>query len=210
MKRSLALVPLAVLVLGVSRGAAQTEPMPTAPPVLPGATEPAPAPSTAPVSATATAPATPRAPATAPARSAPSPQFFRLAVQTESAFGVDPGPFYNHLLGARLDRCVTEKTCFGGYVGYANLKGQAGRTNNVLMYALLEHRLPLGASWFIPLRVATGYLPKNGPFSRISAGLGVRSANIEATFELVAPTLWVSGDEPVVSLDLAAEVALRF
>jgi hypothetical protein len=53
-------------------------------------------------------------------------------------------------------------------------------------------------------------MPANGPFARISAGLGLRTGNIDVTFDLVTPTLWVAGSEPVVSMDLAAEVAFRF
>jgi hypothetical protein len=79
----------------------------------------------------------------------------------------------------------------------------------VLVYALVEHRRPLGTAWFIPLRAATGYLPKNGPFARLSVGLGVRSGNVDFTFELLAPTLWVTRDEPVLSMDLAAEIAVH-
>jgi hypothetical protein len=59
------------------------------------------------------------------------------------------------------------------------------------------------------MRVATGYLPKNGPFARLSAGLGARSGNVDFTFELVAPTLWVTKNEPVLSMDFAAEIAVH-
>jgi hypothetical protein len=125
------------------------------------------------------------------------------------ALGVTPGPFDNQVIGARLDRCFTWNTCLGGYLGYANLRGQSGRANDVLAYAMLEHRRPVGSAWFIPIRAATGYLPKNGPFARVSLGVGVRSGNVDFTFELVAPTLWVTGNEPVLSMDLAAEMAVH-
>jgi len=134
---------------------------------------------------------------------------FRAAIQTEGAVGVS-GPFYNQLVGARLDRCFTRTTCLGGYVAYANLKGQSGRANNVLLAAVAEHRLWLGSTWYIPLRAAAGYLPKNGPFARISAGLGVEVGNVDVSVDLLAPALWVTGDEPVLSMDFAAEVAVRF
>ena len=167
------------------------------------------APAPAPPTPTPTPTPTPPSPSTStPPPPPPSPQFSRLALQTEGAIGV-PGPFYNQLVGGRLDRCFTWNTCLGGYVGYADLKGQAGRASEVLVYALLEHRRPLGTGWFVPLRAATGYLPKNGPFAQLSAGLGVQSGNVDFTFELLAPTLWVSGNEPVLSMDLAVEVALH-
>jgi hypothetical protein len=132
-------------------------------------------------------------------------------LQTEGAIGVS-GPFYNQLLGARLDRCFSSTTCAGIYAGYANLKGQSGRANNVLFYAQGEHAFRLGShqTWYLPLRVATGYLPRNGPFARLSAGIAARTGNIDVTLDLLAPALWVTGNEPVLSLDWAAEIAFRF
>ncbi len=132
-----------------------------------------------------------------------------MALQTEAAFGVS-GSFYNQLVGVRYDRCPALHTCFGGYVAYANLKGQSGRASNVLVYAMVEHRLPLGEVWKVPLRVAAGYLPKNGPFLRLSAGLTVPVGKVDLTFDLLAPTVWVTRNDPVVSMDVAAEAAWRF
>ncbi len=82
--------------------------------------------------------------------------------------------------------------------------------SNVLSYAMVEHRRPLGNVWRIPLRAAAGYLPSNGPFARLSAGLAIESGNIDVTFDLIAPALWVTKNEPVLSMDLGAEVAIRF
>ena len=65
----------------------------------------------------------------------------RFAVQTEAAIGVYPGDFYNHLAGVRLDLVFSPHVSFGGYVGYANLKGKDGRANNVLPYAQVEYML---------------------------------------------------------------------
>jgi hypothetical protein len=157
----------------------------------------------APASAQEPAPAPAPAPASAPASA------FRIAIQTEGAVGVS-GSFYNQLVGARLDRCFTSATCLGGYVAYANLKGQSGRANNVLFAAAVEHRLWLGAGWYIPLRASVGYLPDNGPFARLSAGVGVEVGKVDVTLDLLAPALWVTGDDPVFSMDFAAEVAVRF
>jgi hypothetical protein len=173
-------------------------PSPPASTITTTTTTATPAPAAPPVSAPASVPEVARPPAGA----------FRLAIQTEGAIGVS-GPFYNQLVGARLDRCFAPATCLGGYIAYANLKGQSGRASNVLLYAMVEHRRRAGL-FFIPLRVATGYLPHNGPIARASAGIGIESGNIDVTFDLLAPTLWVTGNEPVVSMDLAAEVAVRF
>jgi hypothetical protein len=173
----------------------------------------APAPAPAPASASAPTPTptpTPTpAPAPAPASTpAPTP-FNRLALQTEGALGVS-GSFYNQLVGARFDHCFTQSTCLGGYAAYADLKGQSGRANNVLLYAMVEHRRPLGALWHIPFRAAAGYLPNNGPFARLSAGLSVAIGNFDLTFDLLAPTLWVTRNDPVLSMDLGVEVDVRF
>jgi hypothetical protein len=153
---------------------------------------------------------------TAPARQ-PSPESsrygkWRIALQTEAAFGIGGNEFYNHLAGARLDHRFTRRVALGGYVGYANLKGKEGRAHNVLSYALVEYRIPFGDGTFgVPLRYGVGYLPKNGPFMRTSAGLGLAaSERVGLVLEPLAPTFWITHDQAVVSLDVAAEVALTF
>ena len=130
---------------------------------------------------------------------------WRIAFQTEGAFGVT-GPFYNHLAGARLDRCFSALVCFGGYVGYVNLKGKDGRVSNVLSFVQLEARPSLGKSFFLPFRFGAGYLPKNGPTMRGAIGLGYRIGNVDLTLE-VAPSYWLTKDLPVLSVDPAIELA---
>ena len=177
-----------------------------------------PAPAPAPTPAPAFVPAPPPAPpvATAPDRQPPpeSSRYgkWRVALQTEAAFGIGGNDFYNHLAGARLDHRFTRRAALGAYVGYANLKGKEGRAHNVLSYALVEYRIPIGSGTFgVPLRYGIGYLPKNGPFMRTSAGIGLAaSEQIDLVLDLLAPTVWLTHDEAVVSLDLAAEVALSF
>lgn len=135
---------------------------------------------------------------------------YRLAVQTEGAIGLTTPSFYNHLLGARLDYVFPEDLSLGGYLGYANLKGKNGRTSNVLPYLMLEYRLhPSRSSRLrIPLRFESGYLPKNGPFLRLSAGVAVPiGETTRLGFDLLAPTFWIVKNRTVVSLDLAAEVS---
>jgi hypothetical protein len=216
--RSVALLAFAMpLVLGPLAGA-QTEALPSLPPPDASTSTPTPAPTPTPPATPTSAPTptpTPTPPAIATptptliATPAPTPGFYRLAFQTESAVGT-PGPFFNQLLGIRFDRCFTWNTCLGAYVGYANLKGQSGRANDGLGYVMVEHRLSLSRTWYLPLRLATGYLPMNGPYTRVSAGLGATSGKLDFVFELLAPTLWVSGNEPVLSMDFAAEVAVHW
>ena len=73
-------------------------------------------------------PAAPDAPADAPRRCRP-----------RRAIGVYPGDFYNQLVGGRVDLVFSPHVSFGGYLGYANLKGKDGRASNLLAYAQVEY-----------------------------------------------------------------------
>jgi hypothetical protein len=159
-------------------------------------------------------PAPPPAPVTPVPVAAPPPaqpafeQSFRFAIQTEAAFGVATGSFYNHLAGARLDRRFSEEFSLGAYLAYANLKGKEGRAHNVLPAFLLEYRAALSDDWALPFRFAPGYLPKNGPTLRLSAGISFEAADgVELVLEPLTPMVWLTGDQAVLSLNVAAEVA---
>ncbi len=140
---------------------------------------------------------------------APLAHPWRLAVQTESAFGVSGDAyFYNHLAGARLDHRFSETVSLGCYLGYVNLRGKQGRASNLLPYLMLEARPKLGGDFGLPLRWAPGYLPKNGPFMRFSAGVSLAASDsVDIVADLLAPTLWLTHDETVVSMDVALELA---
>jgi hypothetical protein len=133
--------------------------------------------------------------------------------QTEPAFGVSQGFFYNHLVGARLDYLFTERVSLGPYIGYANLKGpDGGRTNNVLVYLQFEYAHPLSDSGDLSLlfHFGSGYLPKNGPFERVAVGFGYSvSKDLRISLDLFAPAFWVVRDATSISLDMALEVAYR-
>ncbi len=135
---------------------------------------------------------------------------FRLALQTEGAFGLTRPSFYNHLLGGRLDYVFTQDVSLGGYLAYANLKGKDGRASNVLPYAMLEYRVRGSRSsrLRIPFRFATGYLPRNGPFLRLSGGLSFPVGKTTILgLDLLAPTWWIAQNRTVVSLDLGVELS---
>ena len=135
----------------------------------------------------------------------------RLALQTEGAVGVFPGDFYNHLVGVRLDLVVSPHVSFGGYLGYANLKGKDGRAHDVLPYAQVEYLIGPPGGVRIPLRFASGYLPRNGPVARLATGFAFAvTPTVDLVTELLAPMIWVTGDQMVLSMDLAAEIAWRF
>ena len=151
-------------------------------PAAPAAPPPSPLPAPEPI----------KTPEPAPDQSAATRRYgkWRLALQTEGAIGIGGNEFYNHLAGARFDHRFTRRVALGAYLGYANLKGKEGRAHNALAYGQVEYRIPLGGGPLaIPLRYGIGYLPKNGPFMRTSAGLGFSvSDNIDIVLELVAPT----------------------
>jgi hypothetical protein len=112
------------------------------------------------------------------------------------------------LVGARADRRFTPDVALGLGIAYANLKGKDGRAHNVLPWAMFEYRIDLGSGWAIPIRYATGYLPKNGPVVRGSAGAAVAlSDSVDLSADLLAPTVWIVNERAVVSLDFAAELA---
>ncbi len=137
---------------------------------------------------------------------------FDLALSTEAAIGTGSDRFYNHLVGARLDLRITTEIMLGVYAGYANLRGRDGRAQNMLFYLQAEDRIRLGEStdWTIPLRFSLGYLPFNGPFVRISAGLNVPvSERVELGIDLLAPTFWVIPGGVAVSVDVGLEVIYR-
>jgi hypothetical protein len=136
---------------------------------------------------------------------------FRLAVQTEAAAGVATGAFYNQLVGVRLDIEFSPHVAFGGYLGYVNLKGKDGRASDVLPYAQVEYRTGApGDPVRIPLRFASGYLPHNGPVARLAAGLAFSlTPRVDLVTELLAPMLWVTNDQVLLSMNFSLELAFR-
>jgi hypothetical protein len=138
----------------------------------------------------------------------PGPSFpLRLAVQTEGAIGAYPGSFYNQLAGARLDVQFSPHVSLGGYVGYANLKGKGGRAHDGLAYAQVEYMFGApGAAVRVPIRFGSGYLPGNGPVVRMAAGLAFAlGPKTSLVTELLAPMLWLTGNEMVLSMNLSLE-----
>jgi hypothetical protein len=171
---------------------------------------PAPAPN-APTTAT---PGPTAATATTTTAALPAPPAhlpMRFALQTEAAIGVYPGDFYNHLLGGRLDLVFSPHVSFGGYLGYANLKGKEGRASNLLAYAQVEYLAGPPNHVRIPFRFASGYLPRNGPVMRLSTGFAFPlTPTIDLFTEVLAPMIWLTSDQMVLSMDLAAELVFRF
>jgi hypothetical protein len=134
----------------------------------------------------------------------------RFAAQIEPAFGVAGGSFYNQLAGARVDYRFTKEIALGGYIGYANLKGKDGRAHALLPYLNVEYRPRLTASsaFGLPLGLGTGYLPNNGPFLRLYAGVSYAlGPQTDIALAFFTPTFWVVHDRTVVSLGAALEIS---
>jgi hypothetical protein len=180
---TLRLVPLVLIVVAPTFARAQTLP------------PPAPAPTVA------TQPTTPTAASTIP---------LRLAAQVEVASGVATGSFHNQLVGGRLDGRFSPHLSLGGYLAFASLKGKDGRTRAALTYAELEYLAGAPSSWLrFPFRFATGYLAENGPVVRASTGL---SFAVGRTVDLVtelAPMVWITNNQTLLSVNLALELAFR-
>jgi hypothetical protein len=136
----------------------------------------------------------------------------RLALQTEGAIGVYPGDFYNHLVGVRLDLVFSPHVSFGGYFAYANLKGKDGRAHDVLPYMQVEYMAGTpGSGVRIPIRFASGYLPRNGPVARLATGFAFAlTPTLDIVTELLAPMIWVTRDQMVLSMNVSAELLYRF
>jgi hypothetical protein len=126
----------------------------------------------------------------------------RVVPFATSAFGVTHGRFFNQLIGARYDYRFSSRLAFGSNLSYANLRGKSGRVHNVLPEAALDYRVPYTPGFGFSLRFAAGFLPKNGPTLRPSAGFYVavgRSIQLELTpFE---PMIWVTKEQPELSLN---------
>lgn len=125
--------------------------------------------------------------------------------------GITPGPFYNHLVGLRFDYAFTPSFSLGPYLAYANLKGpDGGRASNGLFLMTLTYRAAPkpGSALGVPLRFSSGYLPKNGPVMRASAGLSVAIGDrAELALDLLAPTVWIVRGQGALSLDPALELS---
>jgi len=136
---------------------------------------------------------------------------WNLAFQTEAAFGLGDNSFYNHLVGARMDYKLSRDVLTGLYLGYANLKGRTGRIGNALVYAQLEDRVRVtrDGKVTVPLRLALGYLPRNGPVLRLASGVFYAvSPTLSIGAEALAPTFWVIRDRVLFSMDFAVELSL--
>jgi len=152
------------------------------------------------------------APPSVPATDDAVPRPLRLAFTSTSAFGVTHAKFFNQLVGARLDYRFTPRSAFGAELGYANLKGKDKRVSNALPEVTAEYRFPLNKEVVgLPLRLALGYLPKNGPTLRIGAGFDF-SVSDSTSFELIPlePMVWITRDRPEVSMDAHVGVRIAF
>ena len=157
-----------------------------------------------------TAPAVAAEPAPAPDDAVPRP--LRLSFTSTSAFGVTHAKFFNQLLGARIDYRFAPRFAFGAELSYVNLKGKDQRLSNLLPEVATEYRFPLNKEVVgLPLRLALGYLPKNGPTLRVGAGFDF-SISDRTSLELIPlePMLWITRDRPEVSMDAHVGVRIAF
>ena len=111
-------------------------------------------------------------------------------------------------MGGRFDYRTGGHLTLGLGASYVNLKGAEGRTHNALLAAMLEWNAPVSPRVGVPLRLVSGYLPKNGPWLKAALGLSYDfNSSTRLTFEAFAPTLWVVKDYTVASLDASIELS---
>lgn len=192
MTATLSFVPL-VIVLAVPALARAQTPQPPSPGPAPVVNAPPPA-----VAAQA-----------APPEAEPSIPL-RLALQVEVASGVATGSFHNQLVGGRVDGTFSPHVSLGGYLAFANLKGKDGHARSALTYAQVEYLAGDPASRLrVPFRFATGYLAENGPVVRASSGLALAvGRKVDLVAEL-APMVWLTNNQTLLSLNLSLELAFR-
>lgn len=145
---------------------------------------------------------------------------FALTLQTEAVFGfTEKTNFYSHIAGLRFDWKLSPQFGFGATVSYINLEGRYQRVSNLLFMINVEYRILFGRLQLtdlklpvsIPLRVAVGYLPNNGPVLRVSAGINIPlSANWEIGTDILVPTFWFIPNQTHVSLDLSLELIYKW
>ena len=136
----------------------------------------------------------------------------RFVLQGGTAFGITNDGFRNHGLGGRLDYRPSPQTAVGMHVSYQSLKGRNGRVASLLTYGQFEQRVWLDdrGTFQVPLRLELGYLVRNGPFARLAAGLGVNlGKRVDLVAELLAPTLWMTPEQLLFSLDLGLELGVK-
>ncbi len=138
---------------------------------------------------------------------------FSVALQTEASIGVSTGGFYNHFVGLRFDARLTRDISIGIYAAYANLEGRNSRENNFAFALYGEDRIRFSARLplVMPLRVALGYLPFNGPTLRLSAGVGYLLSDAwEIGLDVLVPTFYFLSDRIGVGFNPAIELIHRF
>ncbi len=135
---------------------------------------------------------------------------YQLVPTETTAFGLRGGKFVNELVGARFGFAWTPRGAFELGVSYANLRGKEGRAHNVLPEVSFFYRLPLpGPALGVPLRFGAGFLPRNGPTLRLSAGIDcVISDSAVLELMLLEPMVWVTHDRPEPSLDVGVAVRI--
>lgn len=121
--------------------------------------------------------------------------------------------FHHHFVGGRLDVHLRRTLVMGFGASYVNLDLGADRGSNLVGFVQLEDRMRFFGTRRVvfPIRIAVGYMPRNGPVLRFSGGIRVPLVNDwEMGFDLVAPTFFFVPGDRRTSYDVAAEVTYRF
>ncbi len=138
------------------------------------------------------------------------PRRWELAAGPIVALGPGKDAFVNFLGMVRGSWFPTDRVGISASLSYANLNGRNERVSNILMTVGVETAVDLVPSSriFIPLRAEVGYLPRNGPMFRLTAGVSFQLARrVRLEVDVLSPSLWVLAEGAPVSLDLGALVS---
>ncbi len=138
------------------------------------------------------------------------PRRWEISAGPILVLGPGKDAFVNFLGMVRAAWFPTDRVGISASVSYANLNGHGGRVSNVLTTIGVETAVDLVPSSriFIPLRAEVGYLPRNGPVFRLTAGVSFQLARrVRLEVDVLSPSLWVLAEGTPVSLDLGALVS---
>ncbi len=118
--------------------------------------------------------------------------------------------FHNQLVGGRLDGRFSPHLSLGGYLGFADLKGKDGRLHAALTYAGSSTSRAIrrrGCAFRCASRPATS--PTTAPSCGAAAGLSFKvGRSVDLVTEL-APMVWLTNNQTLLSLNLSLELAFR-
>ncbi len=138
---------------------------------------------------------------------------FGLAVLYNGSVILSERIAHNSQMGARFDVDLNRHISTSVGVTYLNLKGRLGRAHSSALFGQAAFRSFEHArdGWSLPIKLQGGYVFANGGYVRGSLGFAMPLGNrLEWGVDFLAPTVWFVPGGPLISLDAATDLALKF